>query len=110
MVPWGGTTARAAAVSGLDATELWLGLLPVQLVGLVCMLLVATVLGSRAQRRRPMSLGAAASVDLDSLSTEGREFGQIGRAPVCTPVTNAHLVCRLPLEQKNNRDRRGAHL
>ena len=75
MVPWGGTTARAAAVSGLDATELWLGLLPVQLVGLVCMLLVATVLGSRAQRRRPMSLGAAASVDLDSLSTEGREFG-----------------------------------
>ncbi|SFG66981.1 CitMHS family transporter [Pseudomonas sp. NFACC45] len=75
MVPWGGTTARAAAVSGLDATELWLGLLPVQLVGLVCMLLVATVLGSRAQRRRPMSLGAAASVDLDSLSSEGREFG-----------------------------------
>ncbi|WLH15329.1 citrate:proton symporter [Pseudomonas hefeiensis] len=75
MVPWGGTTARAAAVSGLDATELWLGLLPVQLVGLVCMLLVATVLGSRAQRRRPMSLGAAASVDLDSLSTEGRQFG-----------------------------------
>ncbi|MEN2394347.1 CitMHS family transporter [Pseudomonas halotolerans] len=75
MVPWGGTTARAAAVSGLDATELWLGLLPVQLVGLVCMLLVATVLGSRAQRRRPMSLGAAASVDLDSLASEGREFG-----------------------------------
>src|SRR3546814_10460799 len=26
---------------------------------------------------------------------------QIGRAHVCTPVTNAHLVCRLPLENKN---------
>src|SRR3546814_9280715 len=26
---------------------------------------------------------------------------QIGRAPVCTPVTNAHPVCRLPLENKN---------
>src|SRR3546814_2658355 len=26
---------------------------------------------------------------------------EIGRAHVCTPVTNAHLVCRLPLEQKN---------
>src|SRR3546814_9937998 len=25
---------------------------------------------------------------------------QIGRAPVCTPVTNAHLVSRLPLEKK----------
>src|SRR3546814_7265229 len=27
--------------------------------------------------------------------------GQIGRAHVCTPVTNAHLVCRLLLETKN---------
>src|SRR3546814_10390143 len=26
---------------------------------------------------------------------------QIGRAPVCTPVTNAHLLCRLLLEKKN---------
>src|SRR3546814_2753349 len=25
---------------------------------------------------------------------------QIGRAHVCTPVTNAHLVCRLLLEKK----------
>lgn len=74
MVPWGGTTARAAAVSGLDATELWLGLLPVQMVGLACMLLVATVLGLRAQRRRPLSLGAAATCDLDELQLQGREF------------------------------------
>src|SRR3546814_5442729 len=26
---------------------------------------------------------------------------EIGRANVCTPVTNAHLVCRLLLEKKN---------
>lgn len=74
MVPWGGTTARAAAVSGLDATELWLGLLPVQMVGLVCMLGVATILGSRAQRRQPMSLGAAATRDMDDLQMQSREF------------------------------------
>src|SRR3546814_10284965 len=31
-------------------------------------------------------------------------IGEIGRAQVCTPVTNAHLVCRLLLEKnKNNR-------
>src|SRR3546814_10047532 len=29
--------------------------------------------------------------------------GQIGRAHVSTPVTNAHLVCRLLLEQKTQR-------
>src|SRR3546814_8584931 len=27
---------------------------------------------------------------------------KIGRAHVCTPVTNAHLVCRLLLAQKNH--------
>src|SRR3546814_3150472 len=28
---------------------------------------------------------------------------EIGRAHVCTPVTNAHLVCRLLLEKKKSR-------
>src|SRR3546814_8700922 len=28
---------------------------------------------------------------------------KIGRAHVCTPVTNAHLVCRLLLDKKNQR-------
>src|SRR3546814_6864573 len=31
---------------------------------------------------------------------------QIGRAHVCTPVTNAHLVCRLLLEKKKNTRKR----
>src|SRR3546814_4876867 len=30
------------------------------------------------------------------------KFGEIGRAHVCTPVTNAQLVCRLLLEKKQN--------
>src|SRR3546814_7793275 len=38
--------------------------------------------------------------DVDAARLEGRQ--QIGRAHVCTPVTNAHLVCRLLLEKKNN--------
>src|SRR3546814_10549759 len=29
------------------------------------------------------------------------QYLKIGRAHVCTPVTNAHLVCRLLLEKKN---------
>src|SRR3546814_3567758 len=32
-----------------------------------------------------------------------RLIRQIGRAHVCTPVTNAHLVCRLMLEKKKNK-------
>ncbi|MBD8496637.1 citrate:proton symporter [Pseudomonas syringae] len=74
MVPWGGTTARAAAVSGLDATQLWLGLIPVQVVGLACMLLIAGVLGLRAQRRQGRSLSAAATVDFEATHTDPREY------------------------------------
>src|SRR3546814_10400128 len=41
--------------------------------------------------------------DFDRLWSDGDRFAigeQIGRAHVCTPVTNAHLVCRLLLAKK----------
>src|SRR3546814_7574667 len=44
----------------------------------------------------------ARSGDVAMQRMDGLLAGQIGRAHVCTPVTNAHLVCRLLLE-KNNR-------
>src|SRR3546814_4814739 len=34
-----------------------------------------------------------------------KAFLQIGRAHVCTPVTNAQLVCRLLLEKKNRHNK-----
>src|SRR3546814_9437555 len=37
---------------------------------------------------------------LDILFNNAAVTDQIGRAHVCTPVTNAHLVCRLLLEKK----------
>src|SRR3546814_8282923 len=39
---------------------------------------------------------------------EPREL-QIGRAHVCTPVTNAHIVCRLLLEKKNKTESNEVH-
>src|SRR3546814_6499038 len=35
-----------------------------------------------------------------TLSDHERSLLEIGRAHVCTPVTNAHIVCRLLLEKK----------
>src|SRR3546814_10754307 len=35
--------------------------------------------------------------------------GEIGRAHVSTPVTNAHLVCRLLLEKKKNKTKKHSH-
>src|SRR3546814_8839301 len=44
--------------------------------------------------------GAAARDDLPRLCRQPVD-GEIGGAHVLTPVTNAHLVCRLLLEKKN---------
>src|SRR3546814_6491871 len=41
----------------------------------------------------------AAFDGIDAIGAVGR-LRQIGRAHVCTPVTNAYLVCRLLLEKK----------
>src|SRR3546814_1805039 len=43
---------------------------------------------------------AAAGEKKINVIKEVRAITEIGRAHVCTPVTNAHLVCRLLLEQK----------
>lgn len=51
MVPWGGPTARAAATAGVDASALWLPLVPVQALGIALLLGLACVFGIRAQRR-----------------------------------------------------------
>src|SRR3546814_4423077 len=40
------------------------------------------------------------AIALPTMDHRGRSM-EIGRALVCTPVTNAHRVCRPPLEKKN---------
>lgn len=51
LLPWGGPTARAAATTGVPTDELWVPLIPAQLVGMVAALAVAWLLGRREQRR-----------------------------------------------------------
>jgi len=50
LVPWGGPTARAAAVTGLDATYLWHKLIPVQGVALAATIVLAIHLGLREKK------------------------------------------------------------
>ncbi|GGJ92222.1 CitMHS family transporter [Pseudomonas matsuisoli] len=51
MLPWAGPLGRASAVTGIDLTELWRGLIPVQVVGAALLILLAIVLGLRERRR-----------------------------------------------------------
>src|SRR3546814_3643947 len=59
----------------------------------------------KAMRNIPM-IGTAeverrlASEDANWTLLDVRDADEIGRAHVCTPVTNAHLVCRLLLANK----------
>ena len=76
MVPWGGTTARASAVTGIDASQLWISLIPIQLIGLALVMGLAVFLGLRAQRH---------------LANSGVVKGQY--APDQTPAADtAHLL------------------
>lgn len=58
LVPWGGPTARAAAVTGLDATYLWHKLIPIQGVALAAVIVLAIYLGFQEKK-----LGAGSKLD-----------------------------------------------
>ena len=51
MVPWAGPLGRAAAVTGIDVTELWRPLIVIQGIGVVLLIALAALLGVREQRR-----------------------------------------------------------
>lgn len=60
LVPWGGPTIRAATAIGIDANDLWLRLIPMQIFGIVITLGAAIYLGMREQKK-----GTTAQVNHD---------------------------------------------
>src|SRR3546814_9511387 len=58
---------------------------------------------ARSARTRPSRCGACRGGCGRSRRARLRPADQIGRAHVWTPVTNAHLVCRLLLETKKKK-------
>lgn len=63
VVPWGGPTARAATAIGVDANELWVPVIPAQIVGLIAGLAISFFLGRREHRRLQRAGSAALSQD-----------------------------------------------
>ncbi|MFN3579235.1 MAG: CitMHS family transporter [Pseudomonas sp.] len=70
MVPWAGPLGRASAVTGIDVTELWHGLIPIQIFGAVLLVAMAALLGWRETRRIAASAGDA-DVGESAISTFG---------------------------------------
>src|SRR3546814_8031098 len=64
------------------------------------------IFGLRLQCKLPVCIlqhGSEQCSQRQGFSQQLRDYGRkIGRAHVCTPVTNAHLVCRLLLEKQSS--------
>jgi len=64
LVPWGGPTIRAATTANIDATVLWVKMIPMQIFGLVVVIAMAFFLGWKESRRI-----TALGVDEDGVET-----------------------------------------
>ena len=81
MVPWGGPLGRSASVLGMNITELWYPLIPVQIIGMVLMIGIAIFLGFREKKRIERRFGkmeAAAALEntaenIDTDSADGEK-------------------------------------
>ena len=76
LMPWSGPTARAATVLGIEASQLWGTLLPIQAFGIVLCLAHAVLAGVQEQKRGAGLNGALAqaegTVTLDERVQEAR--------------------------------------
>src|SRR5690625_1251781 len=68
MLPWAGPLGRTASVLGMDVTELWRPLIPIQVIGMVLLIGLAVFLGYREQRRIKKRYGS-----LEAALKQGQE-------------------------------------
>lgn len=62
LLPWGGPTMRSATVLGIEPNELWMKLLPMQLVGIVIAFFTAFFWGN-VEKRRGAGAGSSSTDD-----------------------------------------------
>lgn len=80
MLPWAGPLGRTASVLKMDVTELWRPLIPIQLIGLVLMVVLAVLLGIREKRRIIANYGALeTAAALDASAEDHDETSQSAR-------------------------------
>ena len=65
LLPWGGPTMRAATVLGIEPNELWMQILPMQIVGIIIALATAVFWGFVEKKR------GAGTADGESVAVQG---------------------------------------
>lgn len=69
LLPWGGPTARAAVVLGIEANELWKTLIPIQGVGVITTIGLAVILGN-IEKKRGAGITNTTNDKFDSVGVE----------------------------------------
>jgi CitMHS family citrate-Mg2+:H+ or citrate-Ca2+:H+ symporter len=78
-LPWGGPTARAATALGLDAADVFVPMIPALGAGLLCVFLLAYVLGRRERARvGRLALGGVPAPQAASVLVEAGDGGGRG--------------------------------
>lgn len=62
LLPWGGPTMRTASVLGIEANDLWVALIPMQIVGIVISLVTAVLCGI-SEKKAGAGLNSTRMVD-----------------------------------------------
>lgn len=76
LMPWSGPTARAATVLGIEASDLWSTLLPIQAFGIVLCLAHAVLAGIQEQKRGAGLNGKLAQLEGDVVLDEAAQEAQ----------------------------------
>src|SRR5699024_11497658 len=71
MVPWGGPLGRTAAVLGVDSSELWQPLIPLQPVLIVLLIAMGALVGSLEKKRLLKNGTLTEGINFDNFNVNG---------------------------------------
>lgn len=84
LLPWGGPTMRSATVLGIDPNELWMQLLPMQVVGIVIALVTAFVWGN-VEKKRGAGAFSGNGAEMEPVEAAGEEAGKSESGDLARP-------------------------
>lgn len=98
LLPWGGPTMRSATVLGIDPNELWMQLLPMQIVGILIAFATAFFWGNVEKKR---GAGAAAGETVSISLEEDKKENELARPKLFgfnVALTLIVIVCLIFLD------------